>query len=120
MTGHLNHDYDGLVPTGSSSPLLSFFVSPFLSGLLTVTEILLSKSPKSSNDAGDKSEWRTIVRWRPCIPNVSKAPPYLFRSAHGVSRAHTQVHANTDALRKKKKRKVSSSPLKAGTLKQLL
>lgn len=49
--------------------------------------------------------WRTIVRWRPCIPNVSKAPPYLFRSAHGVSRVHTQVHANTDALRKKKKKK---------------
>lgn len=67
-----------------------------------------------------KVSWRIIVRWRPCIPNVSKAPPYLFRSAHGVSRVHTQVHANTDALRKKEKRKVSSSPLKAGTLKQLL
>lgn len=100
----------GFFPTGSSSPplciCLSFFLSLFVSYSLTVIKMNVSKSQKSSRDAGEQNGageplctlMETLVL---CIPPVPKGQPCLFHSICAVlSHMHTQVNT-----KRKKKRK---------------
>lgn len=115
----------GFFPTGSSSPplciCLSFFLSLFVSYSLTVIKMNVSKSQKSSRDAGEQNGageplctlMETLVL---CIPPVPKGQPCLFHSI--CVSCLTCTHRLTQ--KEKKKGKISSSPWEEGTLRQLL